>query len=141
MARLLGVEIPDNKKIEVALTYVFGIGQTSAARIIKHSGVDGEKRVKDLNEEELGKIAAFVQKNILVEGDLKKEISESIRRLQEIGSYRGYRHRVSLPVRGQRTRTNSRTRKGPKKTVGVIRDKTARKAKKQSMQADSKTKQ
>ncbi len=134
MARLLGVEIPDNKKISVALTYIFGIGKTSADQIIKDSGVKGEKRVKELNEEELGKIAGVIQKNFVVEGDLRKKVAENIRRLQEISSYRGVRHKVSLPVRGQRTRTNSRTRKGPKRTVGVIRDKTARKAVKQSMQ-------
>lgn len=140
MARLLGVEIPDNKKVLVALTYVFGIGKTSAEKIVKHSGVEGGKRVKELNEEELGKIAGFIQKNVIVEGDLKKEVSENIRRLQEINSLRGHRHRNSLPVRGQRTRSNARTRKGPRKTVGVIRDKTARKAMKQNMQDSSKTK-
>lgn len=140
MARLLGVEIPDNKKVVIALTYVFGIGRVSAEKIVKHAGVKGDKKVKDLNEEELGKIAGFIQKNIMVEGDLKKEIAENIRRLQEIGSYRGYRHKHSLPVRGQRTRSNARTRKGPRKTVGVIRDKTARKAVRQDTQTETKTK-
>ncbi len=141
MARLLGVEIPDNKKVVIALTYVFGIGRVSAENIVRHTGIEGNKKVKDLNEEELGKIAGFIQKNISVEGDLKKEVSENIRRLQEISSYRGYRHKHSLPVRGQRTRSNSRTRKGPRKTVGVIRDKTARKAVKQDIHDGSKTKQ
>ncbi len=140
MARLLGVEIPDNKKVVIALTYVFGIGRVSAEKIVKHAGVKGDKKVKDLNEEELGKIAGFIQKNIMVEGDLKKEIAENIRRLQEIGSYRGYRHKHSLPVRGQRTRSNARTRKGPRKTVGVIRDKTARRAVRQDTQPETKTK-
>ncbi len=128
MARILGVEIPDNKKLEISLTYIYGVGRTLARKIILHTKIDGNKRVKDLNEEELGKIASFLQKNIPVEGDLKKELAENIRRLIEINSYRGIRHRLSLPVRGQRTRSNARTRKGPKKTVGVIRDKTARKA-------------
>jgi len=140
MARLLGVEIPDNKKVVIALTYVFGIGRVTAEKIVKHTGVKGDKKVKDLNEEELGKIAGFIQKNITVEGDLKKEIAENIRRLQEIGSYRGYRHKHSLPVRGQRTRSNARTRKGPRKTVGVIRDKTARRAVRQDTQTETKTK-
>jgi len=140
MARLLGVEIPDNKKVAIALTYVFGVGKTSAENIVKYSGVDGNKRVKELNEEELGKIAGFIQKNMVVEGDLKKEVSENIRRLQEVGSLRGHRHKLSLPVRGQRTRSNARTRKGPRRTVGVIRDKTARKALKQNMHEGAKTK-
>lgn len=127
MARILGVEIPDNKKLEISLTYIYGVGKTVAKKIVMYTKIDGNKKVKDLNEEELGKIASFLQKNISVEGDLKKELSENIRRLVEINSYRGARHRLSLPVRGQRTRSNARTRKGPKKTVGIIRDKAARK--------------
>ena len=127
MARILGVEIPDNKKLKISLTYIYGVGEAVAKKIIMYTKIDGNKKVKDLNEEELGKIASFLQKNIAVEGDLKKELSENIRRLVEINSYRGARHRLSLPVRGQRTRSNARTRKGPKKTVGIIRDKSARK--------------
>ncbi len=134
MARILGVEIPDNKKLEVSLTYIYGIGETQAKKVIQYTRIDGNKKVKDLSEEELGKIASFLQKNMVIEGDLKKELSENIRRLIEINSYRGTRHRLSLPVRGQRTRSNARTRKGPKKTVGVVRDKTARKALKSKTQ-------
>jgi small subunit ribosomal protein S13 len=131
MARILGVEIPNEKKVKVGLTYIYGIGKGCAERIIKATGVDAEKRIKELNEEELGRIAAFVQQNFKIEGDLRREIGANIARLIEINSYRGSRHRRSLPVRGQRTRTNARTRKGPRKTVGVIRDKTTRKALKQ----------
>jgi len=128
MARILGVEIPDNKKVEISLTYIYGIGRTTAKKILASTGIDGNKRVKELKEEEIGKIAAFLQKNYTIEGDLRKEVAENIRRLIEINAYRGIRHRRSLPVRGQRTRSNARTRKGPRKTVGVIRDKAARKA-------------
>lgn len=138
MARILGVEIPDNKKLEISLTYIYGIGRTQAKKVLQYTRIDGNKKVKDLSEEELGKIASFLQKNITIEGDLKKEVSENIRRLIEINSYRGIRHRLSLPVRGQRTRSNARTRKGPKKTVGVIRDKTARKGLKTKMQESEK---
>ncbi|MCX8082582.1 MAG: 30S ribosomal protein S13 [bacterium] len=128
MARILGVEIPDNKKVEISLTYIYGIGRTTAKKILTSTGIDGNKKVKELKEEEIGKIAAFLQKNYTIEGDLRKEVTENIRRLIDINTYRGIRHRLSLPVRGQRTRSNARTRKGPRKTVGVIRDKAARKA-------------
>lgn len=128
MARILGVEIPDNKKIEISLTYIYGIGRSTAKKILESTGIDGNKRVKELKEEEIGRIAAFIQKNYSIEGDLKKEVTENIKRLIDINAYRGTRHRLSLPVRGQRTRSNARTRKGPRKTVGVIRDKAARKA-------------
>jgi len=131
MARILGVEIPDNKKIEISLTYIYGIGKPTAKKILSDTGVSPEKRVKELTDEELSKITNYIQRNFKVEGDLKKEISENIRRLVEINSYRGLRHKRSLPVRGQRTRTNARTRKGPRKTVGIVRDKTARKAMRQ----------
>ncbi len=133
MARILGVEIPDNKKVETSLTYIYGVGPTLAKKVIHYTHIDANKKVKDLSEDELGKIASFIQKNISIEGNLKKELSENIRRLIEINSYRGVRHRLSLPVRGQRTRSNARTRKGPRKTVGVIRDKTARKILKSKM--------
>lgn len=131
MARILGVEIPDNKKVKIALTYIYGVGDTRAEEIIQNTGVDGEKRVKELTEEELGKITSFIQRNYKIEGDLRQEVAQNIRRLVDIGCYRGIRHKLSLPVRGQRTRSNARTRKGPRRTVGVIRDKAARKAIKQ----------
>lgn len=131
MARILGVEIPDNKKVEISLTYIYGIGLSSSKKILADSGVSPDKKVKDLTDEELSKITNYIQRNFKIEGDLKKEVSENIRRLIDINSYRGLRHKHSLPVRGQRTRTNARTRKGPRKTVGVIRDKALRKAMKQ----------
>ncbi|MCM8766606.1 MAG: 30S ribosomal protein S13 [Candidatus Omnitrophica bacterium] len=131
MARILGVEIPDNKKVRIALRYIYGIGDKRAEEIVKSTGVDGEKRVKELTEEELGKITSFIQKNYKIEGDLRQEVAQNIRRLIDINCYRGIRHKLSLPVRGQRTRSNARTRKGPRKTVGVVRDKAARKALKQ----------
>ncbi|MCM8814872.1 MAG: 30S ribosomal protein S13 [Candidatus Omnitrophica bacterium] len=128
MARILGVEIPNEKKVFIGLTYIYGIGRSIANKIIKATGVNPDKRVKDLTEEEIGKISNFVQQNFKIEGDLRREISGNIARLVDINCYRGLRHKRSLPVRGQRTRTNARTRKGPRKTVGVIRDKAARKA-------------
>ena len=131
MARILGVEIPDNKKVEISLTYIYGIGLSSSKKILSDTGVSPDKKVRDLTDEELSKITNYIQRNFKIEGDLKKEVSENIRRLIDINSYRGLRHKHSLPVRGQRTRTNARTRKGPRKTVGVIRDKALRKAMKQ----------
>jgi len=128
MARILGVEIPNEKKVAVGLTYIYGIGKSTAERIIKATGINPDKRMKELTEEEIGKISGFVQQNFKIEGDLRREVSSNISRLIDVNCYRGVRHRRSLPVRGQRTRTNARTRKGPRKTVGVIRDKSARKA-------------
>ncbi len=128
MARILGVEIPNEKKVVIGLTYIYGIGPTLAKKAVEATGIDGNKRIKDLTEEEIGKIGAYIQQNFKIEGDLRQEISENIKRLIDINSYRGLRHKLSLPVRGQRTRSNARTRKGPRKTVGVIRDKAARKA-------------
>ncbi len=128
MARILGVEIPNEKKVLTGLTYIYGIGRAIAERVIKATGVDPDKRIKELTEEEIGKISSFVQQNFKIEGDLRREYAGNISRLIEINCYRGMRHRRSLPVRGQRTRTNARTRKGPRKTVGVVRDKAARKA-------------
>ncbi len=128
MARLLGVEISGEKKVPVALTYIYGVGPAFARRTIAAAGIAPDKRLKDLTEEELGRVAAFIQQNFKTEGDLRKEVSENIKRLADINSYRGVRDRRSLPVHGQRTRSNARTRKGPRKTVGVVRDKTARKA-------------
>jgi small subunit ribosomal protein S13 len=123
MARIVGVEVPDGKKSKIALTYIYGIGPARAMFILSSAGVDPEKRVKDLTGEELSKIASIIQSNFKVEGPLKQEISSDIRQLTEIGTYRGSRHKAGLPVRGQRTSCNARTRKGPKKTVGVLRKK------------------
>ncbi len=117
MARIAGVDIPDNKKVPYSLAYIFGIGIKSGFKICEQAGVDPEKRVKDLTEEEIAKIRKIIETEYKVEGDLRKEIAMNIKRLIEIGCYRGVRHRLGLPVRGQRTRTNARTRKGPRKTV------------------------
>jgi small subunit ribosomal protein S13 len=127
MARILGVEIPNEKKVMAGLTYIYGVGQKSAREIIKNSGINPDKRIKELTEEELGKIAGIIQQSYKIEGDLRREIARNIVRLKEINSYRGSRHKRGLPVRGQRTRTNARTRKGPRKTVGVVREKAKRK--------------
>lgn len=123
MARIAGVDLPREKRVDVALTYIYGIGKTSARQIIEKTGIDPATRVKDLTEEEVGKITEVIDKEYKVEGDLRREVSMNIKRLIEIGSYRGLRHRRGLPTRGQRTRTNARTRKGPRKTVGVQRKK------------------
>jgi small subunit ribosomal protein S13 len=123
MARVIGVEIPDVKKSKIALRYIYGIGPARALFVLNSAGIDPEKRVKDLSGEELSKIASTIQANFKVEGPLKQEISSNIRELTSIGTYRGYRHKVGLPVRGQRTSCNARTRKGPRKTVGVLRKK------------------
>ena len=117
MARLVGVDLPRNKRIEIALTYIYGIGLTTAKEIIAATGVDPDIRVKDLSEEDLAKLRDYIQQNLKVEGDLHREVSQNVKRLMEIGCYRGLRHRRGLPVRGQRTKTNARTRKGPKKTI------------------------
>jgi small subunit ribosomal protein S13 len=127
MARILGVEIPGNKKVEYALRYIYGIGPTRAKEIVSKANIDPAKRASELNAEEIRAITNIIQ-NYRVEGDLRREIAQNIQRLISIGSYRGLRHKRGLPVRGQRTRTNARTRKGPRRTVGVIRDKEARKA-------------
>ena len=117
MARIEGVDLPRNKRVEVGLTYLYGIGPTRAQEILAHTKVNPDTRVKDLSEADVAAIREFISKNYKVEGDLRREVQMSIKRLIEIGSYRGMRHRRNLPVRGQRTRTNSRTRKGTKKTV------------------------
>ncbi|UCZ53394.1 30S ribosomal protein S13 [Bacillus shivajii] len=116
MARIAGVDIPRDKRVVVSLTYVYGIGQSTASEILKEAGVSESTRVRDLTEEELGKIREVVD-SIKVEGDLRREVSLNIKRLIEIGSYRGIRHRRGLPVRGQKTKNNARTRKGPRRTV------------------------
>ena len=118
MARLVGVDLPRNKRIEIALTYIYGIGQTTAKKIIADTGVDPDIRVKDLSEEDLAKLRDYIQQNLKVEGDLHREVSQNVKRLMEIGCYRGLRPRRGLPVRGQRTHTNARTRKGPRKQIG-----------------------
>ena len=123
MPRIVGVDVPKEKRIEVALTYIHGIGKTSANKILNKAGIDPNIRAKDLTEEDVSKLTAVIQREYRVEGDLRRQVSANIKRLIDIGSYRGYRHRRSLPVRGQRTRTNARTRKGPRKTVGVTRAK------------------
>ena len=117
MARIAGVDLPNDKRIEIALTYIYGIGKTNAASIIKDTGINPDTIVKDLTEEEVAKIRDQIENNYTVEGDLKREVALNIKRLTEIGCYRGRRHRNKLPVRGQRTKTNARTRKGPKRTV------------------------
>lgn len=127
MARIVGVDIPDNKRAVVALTYIYGVGQTSSAKILKEAGVDGSSRVKDLTAEELGRIRQVIENSYRVEGTLRTEIALSIKRLKDIGCYRGWRHRRGLPCRGQRTKTNARTRKGPKKTVAGRRKKAGKK--------------
>lgn len=119
MARIAGVDLPRNKRIEFALTYIYGIGLTSAQSILKESAVNYDTRVKDLTEEEINKIKGIIDKKYKVEGERKSDVTTSIKRLMDIGSYRGLRHRKGLPVRGQKTKTNARTRKGPKRTVGV----------------------
>jgi len=117
MARIEGIDLPRSKRIEIGLTYIYGIGPTSARKIISETNVNPDTRVKDLTESDVSALREYISKNIKVEGDLRRDVQMNIKRLVEIGCYRGLRHRRGLPVRGQRTRTNARTRKGPKKTV------------------------
>src|SRR5579875_3467355 len=117
MARIAGVDLPRDKRAEVALTYIYGIGRTTSNKILKLAGIDPNRRIKDLTEEEVITLRDLIDKNVKVEGDLRRELALNIKRLVEIGCYRGYRHRRGLPVRGQRTKTNARTRKGPRRTV------------------------
>ena len=117
MARIAGVDIPREKRLVISLTYVFGIGRTTAEKICEATGIDESTRTRDLTDEEINKIRAYIDQNLKVEGDLKREVQQDIKRKMEIGCYQGLRHRRGLPVRGQRTHTNARTRKGPKKTV------------------------
>jgi small subunit ribosomal protein S13 len=117
MPRIAGVDIPSDKKIKVSLRYIYGVGPSNALSILKEAGIDPERRAKELTEEELAKIIGLMDKDVLVEGALRRSIQQNIARLRDIGSYRGNRHRRALPVRGQRTRSNARTRKGPRKTV------------------------
>jgi small subunit ribosomal protein S13 len=123
MARISGVDLPRDKRIETALTYIYGIGPSSAQHILETAGIDPNTRVRNLSEADAARLREIVENEFRVEGDLRREVNASIKRLVEIGSYRGLRHRRGLPVRGQRTKTNARTRKGPRKTVGVKRSK------------------
>ncbi|MGI6097900.1 MAG: 30S ribosomal protein S13 [Dethiobacteria bacterium] len=123
MARIAGVDLPRDKRVEIALTYIYGIGRSRAKEILKNTGVDFNTRVRDLTEDELNKLRENISRNYTVEGDLRREVSMNIKRLMEIGCYRGIRHRRGLPVRGQTTKNNARTRKGPRKTVGARRSK------------------
>ena len=118
MARIAGVDLPNVKRIEAGLTYIYGIGWTTSRKILEKTGINPDTRVKDLTEEEAGKIRKVIEADYMVEGDLRRDVNMNIKRLMEIGCYRGIRHRRGLPVRGQKTKTNARTRKGPKKTVG-----------------------
>lgn len=118
MARIAGVDLPREKRIEIGLTYIYGLGRPSADKILKETGISPETRVKDLTEDEASKLRDYIDKHFVVEGDLRRDIALSIKRLMEIGSYRGMRHRRGLPVRGQRTKTNARTRKGPRRAIG-----------------------
>jgi len=121
VARIAGVDLPAEKRIEIALTYIYGIGRTTARRILTTTGVNPDQRVKNLSDEDTGKLRGIIERDLKVEGALRSEMAMNIKRLMDIGAYRGLRHRRGLPVRGQRTKTNARTRKGPKKTAGAVR--------------------
>ena len=123
MARIAGVDLPREKRVEIGLTYIYGIGNAKSKEILEKTGVNPDTRVRDLTDDEISKLRETLDKEYIIEGDLRRDISMNIKRLIEIGSYRGRRHRSGLPVRGQRTKTNARTRKGPTKTVGVQRKK------------------
>jgi len=117
MARISGIDLPKEKRVEIGLTYIYGIGLASSHKILAETGVNPDTRVKDLTEDEVNEIRTYINKTFIVEGDLRRDVALNIKRLQEIGCYRGIRHRKGLPVRGQKTKTNARTRKGPKKTI------------------------
>ena len=123
MARIAGVDLPREKRVEIGLTYIYGIGLTTSRKILAETGVNPDTRTDDLTEEELAKLRDYIQNNLTVEGDLHREVSQNVKRLMEIGCYRGLRHRRGLPVRGQRTHTNARTRKGPRKQIGGKKNK------------------
>lgn len=118
MARIAGVDLPRDKRVEISLTYIFGIGKSSSQKILAEAGINPDTRVKDLTEEEVSKLRTIIDKQFTVEGDLRRDVSMNIKRLMDLGCYRGIRHRRGLPVRGQNTKTNARTRKGPKRTAG-----------------------
>ena len=117
MARIAGVDLPKEKRVEIGLTYIYGVGLSTSQKILATTGINPDTRIKDLTEDEVNEIRNFVNKNLMVEGDLRRDVALNIKRLVEIGCYRGIRHRKGLPVRGQKTKTNARTRKGPKKTI------------------------
>lgn len=117
MARIAGVDLPKEKRVEIGLTYIYGIGLSTSQKILANTGINPDTRIKDLTEDEVNEIRNYVNKNLMVEGDLRRDVALNIKRLVEIGCYRGIRHRKGLPVRGQKTKTNARTRKGPKKTI------------------------
>ena len=119
MARISGVDLPREKRVEVGLTYIFGVGLTTSQRILRETGINPDTRVRNLTEEEVVRLREYIDRNVKVEGDLRREVSQNIKRLMEIGCYRGLRHRRGLPVRGQRTHTNARTRKGPRRQIGA----------------------
>ncbi len=119
MARIAGVDLPREKRVEIGLTYIFGIGLTTSQTIVRETGIGADTRVRDLTEEEVVRLREYIDRNLKVEGDLRREVSQNIKRLMEIGCYRGLRHRKGLPVRGQRTHTNARTRKGPRRQIGA----------------------
>ncbi len=127
MPRIAGIDIPKEKRIEIALTYIFGIGRPTSNKVLKEAGISPDKRAKDLNDQEITAITRIIQEKYQVEGDLRRLQMSNIKRLMSINTYRGQRHKKNLPTRGQRTRTNARTRKGPKKTIGAFKDKTVRK--------------
>jgi small subunit ribosomal protein S13 len=133
VARIAGVDLPADKRIEIALTYIFGIGRTTAQKILSQAGVSPDIRVKNMSDEDTGKLRGIIEREYKVEGALRSETAMNIKRLMDIGAYRGHRHRRGLPVRGQRTKTNARTRKGPKKTAGAMRKPTAAKVAKPAM--------
>ena len=119
MARITGVDLPREKRVEIGLTYIYGIGLTTSKTIVRETGINPNTRVRDLTEEEVVRLREYIDRNLKVEGDLRREVSQNIKRLMEIGCYRGLRHRKGLPVRGQRTHTNARTRKGPRRQIGA----------------------
>jgi small subunit ribosomal protein S13 len=119
MARISGVDLPREKRVEIGLTYIFGVGLTTSRLILRETGINPDTRVRNLTEEEIVRLREFIDRNLKVEGDLRREVSQNIKRLMEIGCYRGLRHRKGLPVRGQRTHTNARTRKGPRRQIGA----------------------
>ena len=119
MARIAGVDLPREKRVEIGLTYIFGIGLTTSQQILRETGINPDTRVRNLTEEEVVRLREYIDRNLKIEGDLRREVSQNIKRLMEIGCYRGLRHRKGLPVRGQRTHTNARTRKGPRRQIGA----------------------
>lgn len=121
MARIAGVDVPVEKRVDIALTYIYGIGRTNVIRVLRDANIEGNRRVKELSDEETSRIAKIIEKGFTVEGDLRREVAENIKRLREIGSYRGMRHAKSLPVRGQRTRSNARTKRGKRLTIGAMK--------------------